>query len=223
MLRILRRLTRHQALALMAALLGAGALLIGNPEASARLSIDTRELAAIVESESDHVTPAQLADWILAGRQDYRLIDLRSDGEYAAYHIPNAERIPITDLLDGDLARNEKIVLLSAEGIHSAQAWMLLKANRYPAVYLLLGGSKQWQEQVLFPLQPAPGSPEAERKEFALAAERARFFGGSPRAASALGSETVALLPTASVSPSVAPPPAMASGAAKGKKKKEGC
>ena len=27
---------------------------------------------------------------------------------------------------DADLARNEKIVLYSAEGIHSAQAWFLL-------------------------------------------------------------------------------------------------
>jgi rhodanese-related sulfurtransferase len=220
---VLGQLNRQQALALLAAVLGAGALLVGNPGASARLVVDSRELAAIVEGETDHVTPAELADWILTGRQDYRLVDLRSESEVATYRIPNAERIPITGLLDGDLARNDKIVLMSAEGIHSAQAWMLLKANRYPAVYLLLGGLKQWQEQVLFPVQPAAGVSEAERKEFALAVERARFFGGSPRARSAIGSETGALLPTPAVSSSIAPPPAMASGAAKGKKKKEGC
>jgi rhodanese-related sulfurtransferase len=151
--------------------LGLGALVIGTPR-SGKIVLDERELAAIVEGELDHVTPDELADWIVAGRQDFRLIDLRTAAEYAEYHIPQAANLAITALADADLARNEKIVLYSAEGIHSAQAWFLLKAKQFPAVYILLGGLKQWTEQVVFPA--APGRARAGRAHrLRGAAERA--------------------------------------------------
>jgi rhodanese-related sulfurtransferase len=217
----LDRLSRNQKLALFAVALGLGALVIGTPR-SGKVTIDERELAAMVEGEVDHVTPDELADWIVASKQDFRLIDLRSADEYAGYHIPQAENLAITALAEADLARNEKIVLYSAEGIHSAQAWFLLKAKKFPAVYILLGGLKQWNEQVLFPESPAESATPAERIAFASAAERARFFGGAPRAATAAGSAPAALAVAAPPLPKVAPPAAPPAGAT-AKKKKEGC
>lgn len=215
-------LAGNQKLALLALALGLGALLIGGPRAGT-VTLDERELAAIVEGEVDHVTPVELADWIVAGRQDFRLIDLRSAAEFGAYHVPQAENLSITALADAGLPRNEKIVLYSAEGIHSAQAWMLLKAKKYPAVYILLGGLKQWTEQVVYPETPAADAAPAERIAFAVASERARFFGGAPRAAivsAAVGAApSMATPPPAVVAPPAAPTPA---GAAV-RKKKEGC
>jgi rhodanese-related sulfurtransferase len=219
---IFARLTRSQRLALAALVLGAGALLIGRPYSSGRVTIDERELAAMVEGEVDHVTPEELAEWIIAGHQDYRLIDLRGEDEFAAYHIPTAERLAITEIPDAGLPRNEKIVLYSAEGIHSAQAWFLLKAKKYPAAYILLGGLKQWTEQVLFPESPPDSAPPAEAIEFARLAERARFFGGRPRAASAPASAASAPPTAAMPLPAVAPPPPPGK-AMEAKKKKEGC
>ena len=137
----LDRLSRNQKLALLAVALGLGALVLGGPQPG-KIVLDERELAAIVEGELDHVTPDELADWIVAGRQDFRLSDLRTAAEYAEYHVPQAENVAITALVDSDLARNEKIVLYSAEGIHSAQAWFLLRAKKFAAVYILLGGLK---------------------------------------------------------------------------------
>lgn len=223
----LDRLSRNQKLALLAVALGLGALVLGGPE-SGKIVLDERELAAIVEGELDHVTPDELADWIVAGRQDYRLIDLRTAAEYAEYHIPQAENVAITALADSDLARNDKIVLYSAEGIHSAQAWFLLKAKKFPAVYILLGGLKQWTEQVVFPASPGESAGPAERIDFAKAAERAKFFGGASRAAAVAGAsaapgangEIGASAPTL---PKVVPPLAPAPGGAAVKKKKEGC
>lgn len=227
----LERLSGNQKLALLALALGLGALVIGGPRAG-KIVLDERELAAIVEGELDHVTPDELADWIVAGRQDFRLIDLRTEAEYAEYHIPLAERLAITALADADLARNEKIVLYSAEGIHSAQAWLLLKAKKFPAVYILLGGLKQWTEQVVFPESPAGSATPAERIDFARAAERARYFGGAPRAATVPGGALVAgapiapvapVAPMVAVPPKVAPPSASRPAGAAVKKKKEGC
>ncbi|MFN7940357.1 MAG: rhodanese-like domain-containing protein [Thermoanaerobaculia bacterium] len=207
-------------LALLALVGGLGALAIGDPASSSRVTLDTRELASIVQSEVDHVSPDELADWIIVGRQDFRLVDLRSESEFAAYHIPGAERISIVDLVDAALPRNERIVLYSAEGIHSAQAWFLLRAKRYPAVYILLGGLKQWREEVLFPTQPSAGASPTGITAFAAAAERARFFGGQPVAAAA-GTAAAALAP-ALAPPAIVAPSAKA-GAPIVKKKKEGC
>jgi rhodanese-related sulfurtransferase len=218
----LGRLGTGARLALVAAVLGLGAFVIGDPGAGSKVTLDTAELAAIVESEVDHVTPDELADWLLAGRQDYRVLDLRPEADYAAYHVPGAERLAIPDLAAADLPRNEKYVLYSEEGIHSAQAWMLLRAKRYPAVYILLGGLAQWREQVLFPVAPPEGAPAEERLAFAARAERARHFGGAPRAAAA-GGPTPELLPAPTAPPVVAPPVAPAAPAGGSRKKKEGC
>jgi len=198
----LARRSGNQRLALLAMLLGAGALAIGDVDSGGRVTLDTRELAAIVEGEVDHVTPEQLADWIVAGRADYRLIDLRAEEDFDAYQIPGAERVAITGLLDAGLRRDERIVLYSEEGIHSAQAWMLLKAHRFPAAYILLGGLAGWQEHVLYPLEPPAEAPIAERAAFARAAEIARHFGGAPRTAAA----AAAALPPPTGADAMAPP-----------------
>ena len=218
------RIGRHQKLAALALALGLGALLIGEPGRGGRVTLEPRELAALVESEVDHVTPDQLADWIVEGRQDFRLIDLRPEADFAAYHVPGAERLAITGLEDAELPRNEKIVLYSQEGIHSAQAWFLLKARRYPTVYILLGGLGQWQEQVLYPLRPQDGASRDELAAFERAAARAATFGGSPRIAAAGAAPALpALAPPPAPAPGAAPPAPPAATRAATRKKKEGC
>ena len=100
---------------------------------------------------------------------------------------------------------------------------MLLKARKYPGVYILLGGIAGWKDHVLFPVQPAEDATVAERAAFARAAEIARHFGGAPRAASAAGSEPLAALPTPET-PKIAAPVAPPAGARPAtKRKKEGC
>ena len=205
--------TRLAALLLLT--LGVVGLLAGDPYHHSTARVDTRELAAIVEGEVDHVTAQELADWLIQGKTDFRLIDLRTEQEYASYHIPSAERVPITALADYGLMRNEKIVLYSAGGIHSAQAWMLLKTHGYHGVYMLLGGLDAWTDEVLFPSLPEEASAQ-ERAAFERAAQVSRFFGGTTRE----GIETKTV-----TAPMPAPPPPQLSTqpGVKPKKKKEGC
>jgi rhodanese-related sulfurtransferase len=220
------RWTLRRALAAAALLLGVVAI-AGNPYRGSSVRIDTQELATIVGSTVDHVTVQELADWIVQGRTDYRLIDLRSEAEFAAYHVPTAESVPIADLPGYGLRRNEKIVLYSEGGIHSAQAWFLLRAQKYPGAYILFGGLEAWKDEVLYPVAPAAGTPQ-ERAAFERAAQVARFFGGGPRAASAAAADSGGLvampampaLPSVKVAPPVGGAPA---GAAPKKKRKEGC
>jgi hypothetical protein len=210
------RWTMSRALAAVALALGIVAV-AGSPQPGSGARIDVQDLATIVGGEVDHVSPRELADWIVRGRTDYRLVDLRGAAEYAAYHIPTAENVPVAELPEHGLARNEKIVLYSEGGIHSAQAWFLLKARKYPGAYILSGGLEAWKDEVLFPALPA-NATRADSVAFAGAAEISRRFGGSPRSGEALAQAT-----PAPELPAVAAPAAPAGTQAPKKKKKEGC
>jgi len=211
-------LTLNQKLAALAFVLGAVAL-FAQPHRGPFVKLDGRELALVVEQEVDHVTAPELAAWIVEGRADYRLIDLRSAEEYAAYHIPTAENVPLSDLVEYPLLRTEKVVLYSEGGIHSAQAWMLLRAQGHESAYMVLGGLDAWKDEVLYPALPADAGPQ-QRARFERTAALAQFFGGQPRSGNAAQAPAAAVeLPKLT-----APPPSAGPATPVGKKKqKEGC
>jgi rhodanese-related sulfurtransferase len=218
------RLTLNQKLAAAALLLGALAL-AASPYPGSRVTLDAKELALIVGSEADHVEAPELAAWIIEGRADYRLIDLRSAAEFDRYHIPTAENVPMSVLTDAGLGRQEKLVLYSEGGIHSAQAWMLLRAQGHASVYMLKGGLDEWNDQVVFPVLADNPTPAQRARDERLRAMSA-FFGGQPRSASAAqaGLPAAAAAAPVAAAPTVVAPPSP-TGAAKpaAKKKKEGC
>jgi hypothetical protein len=219
------RLTLNQKLAGAALLLGAAAL-FASPYPGSKVTLDAKELSLIVASEADHVEAPELAAWIIEGRGDYRLVDLRTPAEFDRYHIPTAQNIPMSVLTDAGLGRQETLVLYSEGGIHSAQAWMLLRAQGYTAVYMLKGGLDEWNDQVVFPVIADNPTPEQRARDERLRSI-AVFFGGQPRSAAATAGAAAASVAAPAAMPAapkvVAPP--SASGAAKpaAKKKKEGC
>ena len=221
------RLTLNQQLAVAAVVLGAVALFAA-PYPGTKVTLDAKELALVVGTEADHVEAPELAAWIIENRADYRLIDLRSEAEFAQYHIPTAQNVPLNVLTDSGLLRQEKLVLYSEGGIHSAQAWMLLRAQGYKSVYMLKGGLDEWKDQVLFPAVADNPTPTERARDERLKSISA-FFGGQPRSAAAVAagaaSTPAMATPVAPASPAVVAPPSPAGGAkpAAAKKKKEGC
>ena len=211
--------------------LGAAALVLGAVAIAATVgprrtaTVNVKQLLTRVERGDDHITPDELAVWIINGRADYRLIDIRDAAAFAAYHIPTAENVPLSQVADGGLARSDKIILYGDGGIHAAQAWMALVAMGYPRVYTLLEGLEAWKDDVLFPVTPANPTPE-ERARFERAAQIARFFGGQPRAPAAPGAATSpppqppAPPPPAAITPAV---PAGSDLITPPKKKRESC
>jgi rhodanese-related sulfurtransferase len=214
----LRRLALNQKLAVAALLLGALAL-FSQPHRGPFVKLDARELALVVEQEVDHVTPAELAAWIVEGRADYRLLDLRSAAEYAAYRIPTAENVPLSALAEYPLLRNERVVLYSEGGIHAAQGWLLLRAQGYSGVYTVLGGLDGWKDEVLFPSLPE-GADAQERARFERAASLAQFFGGQARLVGDAAAPAAAVEWPRLTAPPPTPGPATPVGK---RKKKEGC
>ncbi len=214
---LLKRSTMNQRLAAIALVLGLFALVAGDPYHGRIATIDAKELSIIVNNKVDHVSPAELADWIIAGRQDYRLVDIRTPEEFAGYHIPGAENVPMAELVDGRFQRNEKVVLYSEGGIHAAQAWFLMKAQDYKGVYMLFGGLEGWKDDVLFP-SLADNASATETVEFGKKREVSKFFGGTPRTGGEAKPAEAFVAPKLEMPSQVAPP----AGGAK-KKKKEGC
>lgn len=210
-------LSLNKKLALFVFVLGSLALFAGSPYRGTELKVDASELAMIVQKELDHVASEELAGWIVQGKSDYRLLDLRIEKDFGEYHIPTAENIQLTALNEAQLGRNEKIVLYSDGGIHSAQAWFLLKANGYKGVYILRGGLEEWKDNILFPRLADNVSP-AEVTAFEKTKLLSKFFGGTPQVGGASEIATPKMALPKLESPTGAQPKAAA-----GKKKKEGC
>ena len=152
--------TASHKLALLAIVLGIVALL-GEPQAGGSVRLNTQELAYIVEGKIDHVDVEELADWIVQGRSDYRLIDVRADEDYASYHIPTAENVRLVEFGDYPLYRNEKIVLYSDGGIHAAQAWFCCRPRATKiAIYCWV----VWNcGKMKFCFRPSPKTPAPAR------------------------------------------------------------
>lgn len=209
-------------LAAFAIFLGLTAFIISNPFETTYAKINTKDLAVMVQREIDHISVEDLADWIIKGKSDYRLIDLRTEKEFNEYNIPGSENIQITNLLDGQIARNEKIVLYSDGGIHAAQAWFLLKAKDFKNVYMLKGGLEEWKDKILFP-KLAANATEVEKAKFEIASAISRYFGGTPQLVSGEQPTSVAIQSTTPQAPKIQAPAGASSGGGVKKKKREGC
>ncbi len=213
------RLTPVRILAMGLAAAGFVALFAGDPYRGAHASIDTKDLAIRVGKGADSVPPVQLADWIIQGRNDFKLVDLRGEKNFAAYHIPTSVNVPLASLTPDFAARNEQIILCSDDGTEAAKAWFLLEAQGFKSVYLLDGGMAAWHDLVLFPRKAAGADAAAFDKQ----AQVAKYFGGAPQAEGIAAPASVAVALPQVASP--AQPVSSEGPAAKQqpKKKKEGC
>jgi hypothetical protein len=103
------------------------------------------------------------------------VLDVRSDSEFADFHIPTAQRFPLESLTTLKPASDETLVLYSEGGAHAAQAWVLLRALGHDHVYFLRGGLLDWMDDVINPTLPSTPDSASTR-----VAALSRYFGGSP-------------------------------------------
>jgi rhodanese-related sulfurtransferase len=218
------RLSTNQRLALLAIVLGAVAI-AAKPSREGRVTLSPTELGLTVQREADQVSVRALADDLVKGQAPFRVIDVRGETAFNAYHLPTAENIPVATLATADLPRNERILLYGEDDVHAAQAWFLLKAKGYRAVYRLRGGLTAWNDEVLRPLLSDATTAE-QRRDNEQRAAVAASFGGAPRAASGVTSPAPAPPPLAAAVPAAQAPALNMPAGAKPKaavKKKEGC
>ncbi|MBS1858786.1 MAG: rhodanese-like domain-containing protein [Acidobacteria bacterium] len=190
-----KRLAAAVIILLAAALALAATMARGGGEGA----VNAATVAGVVNSEQDHVTPGEMARWIVEKRKDYQLIDIRSAWEFDDYHIPTATNIPLTQLFEDSglkqLSREKKIVLYGFGAGHAAQAQLLLSMKGYQA-YSLRDGISDWWETIMSPksIRSDPPDPNGYREAKQL---REHFMGtGGPAS------------PATAAPPVPAPPPA---------------
>jgi rhodanese-related sulfurtransferase len=168
----------------LAAALGVGAAFVKTPSrgdaTGGGARVDVAALTRMIDREEDHVTALELAEWIRDRKPGLRVLDVRSDSEFAAYHVPSAARLPLAALDTMRPRAGETLVLYSEGGAHAAQAWVLLRAAGFERVYFLRGGLLDWAEDVMNPVIGSDTSA-AGRAADARTAALSRYFGGVPR------------------------------------------
>jgi rhodanese-related sulfurtransferase len=217
MRKFLSNLTTNQRLALLAFILGVVAI-GATPTRGGRVSLDGREMALLMQKGVDRVDARTLAAWIIESRADVRVIDIREPAAFAAGpRIPSAENVPVAALAEAGFDRSERLLLVSDDEARAAQAWFLLRADGYTGAFILRGGLRAWQEEVVNPRVDGLAGVERARVEAVSA-----HFGGATRTGSADG----ALASAAAPAVAKVMPPALPSAAAKKAapaKKREGC
>ena len=130
---------------------GQGAGGIGDPNLQAQAFMTL--VQAIVRNE-DRVEADELATWIVEGKEDFVLVDIRAESEFSVGHIKTARHIPIAELVTTEtlktLPEDRKVVLYSNGSEYAAKAVTMLRLAGIDA-HLLLGGYNFWNKHILNP------------------------------------------------------------------------
>ncbi len=124
----------------------------------ARAEIEVSGLVQEIAGESAYISPEDLAHAIIDKDPSVIIVDLRSSADFAGYSIPGSINLPVaefgTDRADEILDRDKTLVLVSNGNTISGQAWVILKSQGYPDVYILAGGMNYWVEVFTNPVKP---------------------------------------------------------------------
>jgi len=109
-------------------------------------------LAAAQQDDRENVE--DLAGWLIEGRGDFKLIDVRTPEDFENGSIADAENIPIAQIVSQEvLARlpNDRMVIVYSNGSeNAAKATVLLRLSGIDA-HLLTGGYNAWHARILNP------------------------------------------------------------------------
>lgn len=181
---------------IVAIVLGVLAVFIGNPYDNATAKVNIKEIMLLADNSVSTVEVDDLANWIITGKMDYRLVDLRESEEYNEYTIPLAESIPVDEIVNSNLAKNEKIILFGDNDQVASQAWFVLRASNFKGAYILKDGLDAWKNKIVFPECTCGDNPSEEQKHLhAKKAEISKFFGGTFSEASSSNEKKIIEMP----------------------------
>lgn len=150
---MLFRMTSERMQVLVGALaivcLTAATLAIGQPTHAERVAARNE---ALLEARSVYVHPAELLDLLPSEEIYVRLLDVRSEADFAQFHLAGATHISTEGIVETVLdmyaakhfADKTAFVLMSNDETAATEAWRLIAAAEKLHVYILAGGINGW-------------------------------------------------------------------------------
>ncbi len=116
--------------------------------------VSLADVAYSAARQNDRVGVEELAGWLVEGRGDFKLVDVRSPLDFDKGSIAGAENIPIAELVSSDVLERlpaDRMVLVYSNGSeNAAKAAVMLRLSGLDA-NLLTGGYNAWQARILNP------------------------------------------------------------------------
>jgi hypothetical protein len=131
------------------AALAALTLILGQPSNADRWRMIEAEQTALLEARAVQIEPAELLGLIHDTRIKAVMIDVRDERHFNQFHIHDARRIEMADLVEASSAlmqepANTVFVTMSNDEVRATEAWKVLRAESLPNVYILAGGVNNW-------------------------------------------------------------------------------
>jgi thiosulfate/3-mercaptopyruvate sulfurtransferase len=160
------------------------ALIVALVDRPRESSAATNAWPADVEAGTDHITPTELAERLLADPSSMLLVDVRPPAQFAAFHLPGAINLDVVELLGAPgeqllAAHTGNLVVLCSNGMtHPAQAWVELARRGRTDVRVLEDGLDGFVRDVLTPpsLRGVTTEARAAQESPGFAAATAAFL-----------------------------------------------
>jgi len=131
------------------------------------------DIAQAAARQDDRESVEDLASWLIEGRGDFKLIDVRTPEDFASGSIADAENIPIAQIVSQNvltrLPTDRMVIVYSNGSENAAKAAVLLRLSGIDA-HLLAGGYNAWHQRIL---NPDISADELDGESLQVSAQRA--------------------------------------------------
>lgn len=150
-------------------------MVIGQPTASDRWARIAPEREAQLANREVQIHPGELLDLLHNNAVRVVMLDVRSESDYNAFHIQDAQHVPLDELagIVPELQAqptNTVFVLMSNDEARATEGWKRLAAESVPNIYILEGGINHWLEIFAAGVYPPTGETKADALHFRFAA-----------------------------------------------------
>jgi rhodanese-related sulfurtransferase len=141
------------------------------------------ELLQEAGTGSQFISPDVVADMVVKQDPSLQLIDVRTPEEFAAFSLPGAINIPLSNILADEFtdilnqgARTN--VFYSTGSVQANEAWMITRQLGYENNFVLEGGLNYWFANILGATEPSSVNPGEEFAKYDFRKSAAAAMGG---------------------------------------------
>ena len=171
---------RYQILALIFIVLAGGLVLL--PKYQKHEGIKSEVLLSNAISPERYISTDQIANKIINQDPSFILIDVRDEGSYNNYSLPNAINIPIKKLFNEEslpyLNQTQfDVVFFSNDNFYADQAWLLCGRRGFKNLRVLNGGLNKWFTTIINPEKPSEDMPKEAFELYSTRKASSMYFG----------------------------------------------